>query len=324
MKRGNPLLFGAERYDLRHFIMFGLAILLLAVPIIGDAYVTRIATRIVVLSMIAISLDILLGYGGLISFGHAMFLGSGGYVVGVLTYWGIGNGFVVYPAAVVVSVLLGAIVGYIVLRTIGVYFIMITLAFAQMLYYVANAVRIGEDYGGDEGLPLRSRSQFFEILDFNDPGIFHYFCLIILALVLFVSYRLVNSRFGRVLQAARDNERRVKSLGYDTFRYRLVAFMASGAIAGLAGALHMNLLRFVSPDELHWIISGDLLIMVIVGGANSLIGPIIGTTVFVFLEEVISGLTEHWMIIFGPVLILVVLFGRKGIYGLIRPKGEGG
>ena len=142
--------------------------------------------------------------------------------------------------------------------------------------------------------------------------------------ILFGSYKLVNSRFGRVMEACRDNERRAKSLGYDTFRYRLVAFMISGGIAGLAGAMHMNLQKFVSPDELHWIVSGDLLIMVIVGGANSLIGPIVGTSVFVLLEEGISNYTEHWMAIFGPLLVLVVLFGRRGIYGLIRPRGEGG
>ncbi len=318
------LLFGASRFDLRHLVVLaGLAILLL-VPIVGDAYVMRVASRIVVLAMIAISLDILLGYGGLISFGHAMFLGSGGYVVGVLAFFGFQNGFIAYPAAIILSVILAGIVGYLVLRTVGVYFIMITLAFAQMLYYVANGVQIGEDYGGDEGLPLSERNPLFGLLDFGDPAIFHYFTVVILGVILYGSYRLVNSRFGRVIQACRDNERRVKSLGYNTFRYRLAVFMISGGIAGLAGALHMNLQKFVSPDELHWIISGDLLIMVIVGGANSLIGPIIGTAVFVLLEEVISNLTEHWMAIFGPLLLIVVFFGRQGIYGLIRPKADDG
>jgi branched-chain amino acid transport system permease protein len=320
----SPFLFGARRFDLRHAVVVAGLVILLIVPIVGDAYVMRVASRIVILAMIAISLDILLGYGGLISFGHAMFLGSGGYVVGVLAFLGIQNGFIAYPAAVVLSVLLAGAVGYIVLRTTGVYFIMITLAFAQMLYYVANGVRIGEDYGGDEGLPLTERSPLFGLFNFNDPAVLHYFSLIILALVLFASWKLVNSRFGRVLQAAKDNERRVRSLGYNTFRYRLVAFMISGGIAGLAGALHMNLQKFVSPEEVHWVISGDLLIMVIVGGAKSLIGPVIGTAVFVFLEEVISSITEHWMIIFGPLLILVVMFGRAGIYGFIRPKEDDG
>jgi len=322
MEKRNPLLFGARRFDLRHWVMLGGLLILLIVPIVGDAYVMRVASRIVILAMIAVSLDILLGYGGLISFGHAMFLGSGGYVVGVLAYLGIQNGFVAYTAAILLSVVLALVVGYLVLRTTGVYFIMITLAFAQMLYYVANGVRIGEDYGGDEGLPLPGRSPLFGLLDFNQPAVLHYFCVAILVVVLIVSYKLINSRFGRVLQAAKDNERRVRSLGYNTFRYRLVAFMISGGIAGLAGALHMNLQKFVSPDELHWVISGDLLIMVIVGGAKSLIGPVLGTAVFVFLEEVISGITEHWMIVFGPLLILVVMFGREGIYGFLRPKDE--
>ncbi len=318
------LLFGSRSFDLRHLTMLVLLAVMLILPLFGDAYLLRVATRVIVLSMVAISLDILLGYGGLISFGHAMFLGSGGYVLGVLTYLGIGNGFVVYPAAIALSVVLACIVGMIVLRTVGVYFIMITLAFAQMLYYLANGIRIGENYGGDEGLPLPSRTDFLGALNFNDPAVFHYFTLAILVAILYVSYKLVNSRFGRVIKACRDNERRAKSLGYNTFGYRLVAFMISGGIAGLAGALHMNLQKFVSPDELHWIISGDLLIMVIVGGANSLIGPIIGTGVFVLLEEGISNLTEHWMAIFGPMLILIVLFGRRGIYGLIKPKGEDG
>lgn len=318
------LLFGSRSFDLRHLTMLVLLAVMLILPLFGDAYLMRVATRVIVLSMVAISLDILLGYGGLISFGHAMFLGSGGYVLGVLTYLGIGNGFVVYPAAIALSVVLACIVGMIVLRTVGVYFIMITLAFAQMLYYLANGIRIGENYGGDEGLPLPSRTDFLGALNFNDPAVFHYFTLAILVAILYVSYKLVNSRFGRVIKACRDNERRAKSLGYNTFGYRLVAFMISGGIAGLAGALHMNLQKFVSPDELHWIISGDLLIMVIVGGANSLIGPIIGTGVFVLLEEGISNLTEHWMAIFGPMLILIVLFGRRGIYGLIKPKGEDG
>lgn len=322
MATRKPFLFGAPRYDLRHLIVLGGLVILLIVPIAADAYVIRVATRIVVLAIIAVSLDVMLGYGGLISFGHAMFLGSGGYVVGVLAYLGVENGFIAYPAAIAFSVLLALIVGYVILRTAGVYFIMITLAFAQMLFYVANGVRIGEDYGGDEGLPLPGRSPLFGLLDFNDPASFHYFSVAVLALVLFGCWRLVNSRFGRVLQAAKENERRVSSLGYNTFRYRLAAFMISGGIAGLSGALHANLQKFVSPDELHWIISGDLLIMVIVGGAKSLIGPIIGTAVFVLLEEIISGITEHWMIIFGPLLILVVLFGREGIYGLIRPRDD--
>ncbi len=179
------LLFGARRFDLRHaVVLVGLAMLVM-VPVVGDAYVVRVASRIIVLAMIAISLDILLGYGGLISFGHAMFLGSGGYAVGVLAFFGIQNGFVAYPAAIILSVILAAIVGYIVLRTVGVYFIMITLAFAQMLFYVANGVRIGEDYGGDEGLPLSERSPLFGLLDFGDPAIFHYFALVILGLILF-------------------------------------------------------------------------------------------------------------------------------------------
>ena len=322
MATRNPFLFGAPRHDLRHLIVLVGLLVLLIVPIAADAYVIRVATRIVVLAMIAISLDVMLGYGGLISFGHAMFLGSGGYVVGVLAYLGVENGFIAYPAAIAFSVLLALIVGYVILRTTGVYFIMITLAFAQMLFYVANGVPIGEDYGGDEGLPLPGRSPLFGLLDFNDPASFHYLSVAVLALVLFGCWRLVNSRFGRVLQAAKENERRVSSLGYNTFRYRLTAFMISGGIAGLSGALHANLQKFVSPDELHWIISGDLLIMVIVGGAKSLIGPIIGTAVFVLLEEIISGITEHWMIIFGPLLILVVLFGREGIYGLIRPRED--
>ncbi len=299
-------------------ILAGLAVLLF-VPVFGDAYVIRVATRIMVLAMVAVSLDILLGYGGLISFGHAMFLGIGGYLTGILAVNGVDNAIVAWFLAIGGSALLALIVGLIVLKTTGVYFIMITMAFAQMLFYLAQSLA---RYGGDDGLPLANRNTLFGLINPESPMVFHYMVLVLLAAVLFFSYRLVNSRFGRVLQAARDNDRRVRSLGYNTFRYRLSAFVISGAIAGLAGALHMNLQKFVSPPLLEWVTSGDLLVMVIVGGANSLFGPVIGTGVFVLLEEVISGYTTHWMIIFGPLLLVVVLFGRQGIWGLIRPKDK--
>lgn len=304
-------------WDRRHLVILAGLVLFVALPFVGDAYVLRVATRIMILAMVAISLDILIGYSGLISFGHAMFLGVGGYLTGILALNGIENAFAAWAIAIAGSALLAVIVGLIVLKTTGVYFIMITMAFAQMLFYVAQSLT---RYGGDDGLLLSSRNSFFGLIDPENPVVFHYVVLILLAAILYVSYRLVNSRFGRVLQAARDNERRVRSLGYNTYRYRLAAFAISGAIAGFAGALSINLQKFVSPPVLEWVTSGDLLIMVIVGGANSLVGPIIGTGVFVLLEEVISGYTKHWMIIFGPLLLVVVLFGRQGIWGLIRPR----
>lgn len=297
-----------------------LAVVIL-VPLFSDLFYTRLFTRIMIYAIVAVSLDIILGYGGMVSFGHAAFFGLGAYTVGILAQHGVESAFLAWPAAITVCVLLAAVIGAISLRTSGVYFIMITLAFAQMLYYFFFSL---EEYGGSDGMPMLSRNTFAGLMDINEHMTFYYLVLAIMLLVLFVSLRLVQSRFGMVIQGVRENERRMRSLGFATFRYKLVCFVIAAAIAGLAGALIANQTLYISPSFMHWTRSGDILVMVILGGMGSLFGPVLGAFSLLLAEEVLSTYTEHWMILLGPLLILVVLFARGGIYGLLKGAKNGG
>jgi branched-chain amino acid transport system permease protein len=251
----------------------------------------------------------------MVSFGHAAFFGMGGYAAGILGFYGVHSGFVAVPASIALSAFGALIIGAISLRTSGVYFIMITLAFAQMLYYLSTALVV---YGGNDGLKL-SRNLFLG-LPVEEPVVFFYLVLAIFLVVFYASRRLVLSRFGRVLRGIKDNEPRVQSLGYDTYRYQLVAFVIAGGLAGLAGMLDANLNEYVSPDLLHWIMSGDLLIMLILGGVGTLVGPVIGAGAFLFLQEILSSYTKHWMLVLGPLLMLVVIFSSGGIYAVLAPR----
>jgi branched-chain amino acid transport system permease protein len=217
-----------------------------------------------------------------------------------------------------VSGLLALLIGALSLRTTGVYFIMITLAFAQMLYFLMISI---PTYGGEDGLNIWERSEI-PLLDLYDSKTFYYTCLVLLLLCLWVCKRFVKSRFGMVLQGCRQNEIRMKALGYPVYRYKLTAFVISGMIAGLAGALSANHTEFVGPGLMHWTRSGEIMIMVILGGMGSLFGAVLGSASLLLMEEVLSGLTEHWMIFLGPILVLVVLFARKGLYGLLIGKGD--
>jgi len=306
---------------LRQVILLIVLASLILVPLFSDLFYTRLFTRIMIYGIVALSLDIILGYGGMVSFGHAAFFGLGAYTVGILAQHGVESAFLAWPAAILVSMLLATVIGAISLRTSGVYFIMITLAFAQMLYYFFFSL---EDYGGSDGMPMISRNTFAGLMDINQHTTFYYLVLAILLLVLFVSLRLVQSRFGMVIQGVRENERRMRSLGFATFRYKLVCFIISAAIAGLAGALIANQTLYISPSFMHWTRSGDILVMVILGGMGSLFGPVLGALSLLLAEEVLSTYTEHWMILLGPLLILVVLFARRGIYGLLTGAKNGG
>jgi branched-chain amino acid transport system permease protein len=254
----------------------------------------------------------------MVSFGHAAYLGVGGYVVGILAYEGVPSGFVQWPLALVVSGLFALLIGVLSLRTRGVYFIMITLAFAQMIYYVAVSLN---RYGADDGLTIYRRSQFAG-LNLANKMIFYYLCLALLLLVVVIVWRMVNSRFGMVIRGARSNERRMRAIGFPIFRYRLACFTIAGVICGLSGALLANHTEFISPAAMHWTRSGDLIIMVVLGGMGSLFGPVIGAVVFLLLEEVLSTLTEYWQIIFGPMLLAIVLYARGGIDGLLGGRGR--
>jgi branched-chain amino acid transport system permease protein len=283
------------------------------------------ATRIVILAIAAASLNLILGYGGLVSFGHAAFYGVGGYVVGILfaharwnaPLWGIIPGVtdmaITLPLAVVICGLLALVLGAISLRTSGVQFIMITLAFAQMIFFLFVSLKT---YGGDDGLSIRRRNEFFGF-DVRDDVTFYYVSLAFALLWFGFMARLVNSRFGLVLRGIRQSERRMSTIGISTYRYKLVAYVIAGAGAGLAGALMANYAKFVSPDMLNWMQSGELMIMVILGGVGTLSGPAIGAAVLLILESVLAAWTEHWAVILGPILVLVVLFWRGGINGLI-------
>jgi branched-chain amino acid transport system permease protein len=281
----------------------------------GNAFALTLFTRIIILALAAVSLNLIMGYGGMMSFGHAAYLGIGGYAVGILAYEGIGSGFVQWPVAIAVSALFALVIGALSLRTRGVYFIMITLAFAQMAYYVASGL---SRYGGDDGLTIYSRSQFAGLINLSNRTQFYYLCLALLLGGTYLVFRIVNSRFGMVIQGARSNEQRMQAIGFPVYRYRLACFVIAGTMCGLAGALLANQTSFVSPSIMYWTRSGDLMVMVILGGMGSLFGPILGAIVLLVLEEALSRLTEHWQIILGPLLLLIVLFARGGIDGLLK------
>ncbi|HTP83798.1 MAG TPA: branched-chain amino acid ABC transporter permease [Alphaproteobacteria bacterium] len=269
-------------------------------------------TRIMIFAIAAVSLDLILGYGGLVSFGHAAYLGIGSYAVGILAYHGFGNGFLQFGVAVAASALVALFVGWVSLRTSGVYFIMITLAFGQMIYFLGESINL---YGGDNGLNIQQHSDFAGLLDLDDSTTLYYFVFAWLVLCLGFGWRLVNSRFGMVIRGTKSNERRMLSLGFRTFRYKLLAFVISGAIAGIAGALLANLTLFLSPSIMHWTRSGEIMMMVILGGMGTLIGPVFGAVVYLLFENLLSGFTEHWQAILGPFLVLVVLFSKSGLMG---------
>ena len=306
------------------------AVFLAALPVLAglfdEPYVVSLFSRVLIYALAAVSLDLMLGFGGMVSLGHAAFFGIGAYVVCILSFhavdgtpllnWpiiigGQQNALVVWPAAIILSAAAAAVIGALSLRTSGMHFIMITLAFAQMLYYFFVSL---ETYGGDDGISLLARNTLPGI-DLGDDRQFYYLCLAALAAFLFFAWRLVYSRFGMVIRGCKENERRMKSLGFATFRYRLVCFIIAGAGAGLAGALIANQTEYVSPGLMHWTRSGEILVMVLLGGMGTLFGPVLGAVALLLVEEVLSIYTEHWMVYLGPFLILVVLFARRGLYG---------
>ncbi|HXO71172.1 MAG TPA: branched-chain amino acid ABC transporter permease [Bradyrhizobium sp.] len=292
----------------------GLLLLPLYSQVTGNIFVLTLFTRIVIFALAAASLNLIMGYGGMMSFGHAAYLGIGGYAVGMLAHEGIGSGFIQWPVALAASALFALVIGALSLRTRGVYFIMITLAFAQMAYYVASGL---SRYGGDDGLTVYKRSDFGGLINLSSRVQFYYLCLGCLFGGIYLIWRIVNSRFGMVVQGVRSNEQRMQAIGFPANRYRLVCFVISGTICGLAGALLANNTDFVSPAMMYWTRSGDLMVMVVLGGMGSLFGPVIGAIVFLLLEEFLSQITEYWALIMGPLLLLIVLFGRGGIMGLL-------
>ena len=264
-------------------------------------------------------------------FGHAAYLGIGGYAIGIFAHEGVGSGLIQWPVAIAASALFALGVGALSLRTRGLYFIMITLAFAQLVYYFG----VGLDrYGGDDGLQIYRRSQFVDPINLSNRTQFYYWCFVLLVASIYFTWRIVNSRFGLVIQGARSNDRRMQAIGFPTYRYRLICFVIAGTICGLAGALLANHTEFVSPAMMHWTRSGDLIVMVVLGGMASTFGPLIGAVTLLVLEETLpiliklvatpfvgaaaSRAAEYWQIVLGPLFLLVVLFARGGINGLLE------
>ncbi len=291
-------------------------------PMVGEPYWVDIFLRVMIWAIAAISLDLILGYGGMVSFGHSLFFGVGGYTVGILAYYENFNGFISWPLAIGLCAVVGAIIGALCMRTKGVYFIMITLAFAQMIYFLGVSA---EEYGSDDGMTIYGRSEFTLggwSLDLNDPTIFYYVVFFFMIATLWFVHRLVNSRFGMVIRGMKSNEGRMMAIGYDPFRYKLACFVIAGMICGLAGILMANSEEFVSPDMMHWTKSGELIFMVVLGGMGTVFGPVTGALVFLFLSEILSNITHNWHLIFGPFLILIVLYARRGIDGLFWRRGD--
>jgi branched-chain amino acid transport system permease protein len=302
----------------RTLILACCVLLLLAVPplatLLGQPYYIDLMRRVMVFAIAAVSLNLILGYGGLVSFGHAAYLGVGGYAVGILAFYGIHNGWLQWSVAIAASALVALVIGAISVRTRGIYFIMITLAFTQMLYYLAISV---EEYGGDDGMRLKVKSQFSGLIDLDNPVAFYYLVLALLLAATYLVYRLVNSRFGLVLRAAKSNEARSRAIGFSPYPYQLVAFVISGAICGLAGALLANHTAYIAPAFMEWTRSGEIMFMVILGGMGTTPGPALGAFALLLLEDVLAGWTQHWQIILGPLLVLSVLFFRRGLAGLL-------
>jgi branched-chain amino acid transport system permease protein len=295
--------------------------LLAALPVLaslmGDTFYVGLATRILIFALAATSLNLILGFGGLVSFGHAAFVGVGAYTVAILMQDGVVSAWVVWPAAMLVSALAALLIGWVSLRTQGVYFIMITLAFAQMLYYLVVSLKA---YGGEDGMPLAGRSSMGLGIDLGSDTHFYYATLAILVAAIVLITRLLNARFGHVLQSIRENEVRMTAIGFPVFRYKLVAFTLAGALAGLAGALLANQGSYVSPALMQWSQSGMLMIMVILGGVGHLYGGVLGAIVFLLLEEVLSHHTIHWQLGLGAVLLGVVLLVPNGLTSMMRRK----
>jgi branched-chain amino acid transport system permease protein len=301
--------------DLVPLIIFLLLALMPAFASLGaDIYLLNLFARVMIFAIAALALDLIVGYGALVSFGHAAFIGLGAYTVGILAFHGMSDILLSLPLALAVSGLFAIATGFVCLRTQGVYFIMITLAFGQMAFFTASSLA---PYGGDDGLTIHARDTLLGFPVLRSDRTLYYVVFLCLLGSFFLCRAIVLSRFGRVLRGARENPTRMAAIGFEIFRYQLIAYAISGALAGLSGFLLANAEEFVSPAYMSWQRSGELIIMVLFGGMGTLYGAIIGAAAFLLTEEWLSGLTEHWKVIFGPLLVIVVVFARGGLVGLV-------
>ena len=298
---------------------------------LGQSFYVTIGTRILVFGLAALGLNLVLGFGAMVSFGHAMYIGVGAYAVGILASHGIVSGWAHLGVALGVGLLASLFVGAVCLRVAGVAFIMITLAFAQMFYFLAVGLK---QYGGDDGLPITSRSDF-GLFSLANGTVLYYTAFALLVALLYGFHRLVHARFGMVLRGCKSNQRRMLALGFPVFRYKLVAYVVSAEVCVLAGILLANLTRFASPSYMSWAVSGDLIVMVVLGGIGTLMGPIVGAATWLLLEELLTSfrwplpwgldamVRDHWHAVFGLLIIVVTLTLRQGLYGLVlQRKGK--
>ena len=300
------------------FAIFPIFTNLLDLPFWND-----VVMRIMLLGMAAMGLNIVFGFGGMVSFGHAAFMGIGAYCAGISQYYGIDNGWYQLLLSVLICGVLGVVIGFLALRTSGIYFIMITLAFAQMLYFFVVSL---EQFGGDDGL-IMDRSDFI-FIDQYEPLRLYYLIFFTLAIVSIMLMLLIRSRFGVILQAIKSNENRVEAMGLNPLKFKITGYVISAIICGISGCLFASWQEFVSPDIMHWTRSGDLMIIIILGGLTYLAGPLVGAIVFLLLEEflpdllhiIMPSIAENWMVIFGPLLIVVVLFGKGGLMGVLDAR----
>jgi branched-chain amino acid transport system permease protein len=283
-----------------------------------DFYV-GFASRVMIYAIAATSLNLILGYGGMVSFGHAAFFGTGAYTVAIAMTHGLDSFWLAAPLAMAVSGLAALLIGAISLRTRGVYFIMITLAFAQMMFYVFVGLKA---YGGEEGLNMAHRSVIGLGLNLKNDTTFYYLVLTVLTATIWLLQRLIDARFGRVVQAIRENETRMETIGFATYRFKLTAFVIAGVVCGLAGALMANQTRYVNPNLMHWVVSGDLMIMIILGGLAYRYGGLLGAIVMLVLDEAISPFTTYSKFVIGFVLLAVVLFAPRGLAALFDRKAS--
>ena len=320
--RASSRLLGLPKAHWRTGITVLLALLFLLVPVYaaqsGDSYALILFGRMLVFALAAVGLNLALGYGGMVSLGHAMYIGVGAYSVAILSHHGYDSGLLHLVVVFVATLLLSVPVGLIALRTQGIAFIMITLAFAQMLFFVAVGLK---EYGGDEGLSI-DRLSNFGALTANKSALY-LSMMVALGLALALFRRVVASRFGLVLRATKINERRVRAVGTAPLGYRLVGYVLSAQLCAVAGYFLANLTAFASPAYMAWTVSGELIVMVLLGGTGTLVGPVIGAGAFLLLEEGLKALTDHWMVIMGPIIVLIVLFLKNGLWGILSDQQPG-
>ncbi|WP_077036401.1 branched-chain amino acid ABC transporter permease [Pelomonas sp. KK5] len=315
---------------LRLWIAAAVFAALALLPLAGQSFYLTLVSRMMIFALAATGLNLVLGYGAMVSFGHALYIGIGAYAVGMLSSAGVHNGWLQLLAALGIGGLAAALIGLVCLRASGVAFIMITLAFSQMFYFLVVSLK---QYGGDDGLSIDARSDFGGFVELNDPVTLYYLIFALLVGLLFLFHRLVHSRFGMVLRGCKSNERRMRALGFPTLQVKLTAYVISALACVLAGVLLANLTRFASPSYMHWAVSGDLLVMVVLGGMGTLVGPVVGALLWLSMEEAASSLSlgwpaadellhTHWLALLGLAALLVALKLKDGVYGVLVAREE--